>query len=798
MELGALSLRIQTEGDAQVLSSLNRIDAQAKKTSASTIQGATASAAANKALSRSISESTAIFSLQGRTADVTNKQMVAALRQNAAAQLQWMQTVGASEKQLLQFAAAVQTFEKRVDAASKATVAMSPKVRQGAGALTALAIAASTGDGSIRGIATSAGIAASVMAETFGPAKWAAYASGIGAAVLVLTALVGIMERMSRAKPISDAVKLRLENTQTIEDATAKLDQLRRKADEAAKAFEELSGVRALLSPPDERFGGATGILRQLRAKNEMEQAQKEVEDFFRGTVIPMRRQQERAAQDARLDEIARGAQRELALYTAKFATEAAREQAAFAAGERSLSKHFDVGQSIIEAGVEKEQQALETELRAVRAEARPTDTEADRLTRLSRIRDLESQIQQVAARGQQSVIELTAQRAAAERQLADQVRQYNAQALTAAGRTLEARLQQIDAEAEARRRLPLQADETAEQREASIAAVTAALKTQARLQQAQTDLSRLQTDLDTRRQGVQNRLAANKINEREAAEEIRDIERSALPTLQQMVTLALQFAAALGDEGAVASLRQLEAQFEGLGTLLTPLQQRMKEILSGIDQSLGATVIAAGDRIRQMIAEAGGKITVQVVIDAEALLASAQQVDEVFKRFGAGFGATLVDSIAAAASGGSGKDVLLAGLGGIFQEMGKALLIHGLTMSKLLPALLNPFTSGPAAIAAGVALTALGAALGAAAKGGRVSAGGTQTVGGGTPISISRLIVDPNAGVRDRVGRSMSTGMAAAVGAQPQIIKVIGINTPEGQSLIGTSNARYNARGGR
>ncbi len=788
-ELGALTLRIQAEGDQQVVASLNRIDAAAKATDV------TASTAA-KALNT-----------LGISAKVSGGQIIVAEQQVAAA-AGIVQKLGSTavvtSKDMYTLAGATQAVTQAQTGVAVSTgkaeqrvVAMSPKVRQGAGALTALAIAASTGDGSLRGIATSAGIAASVFAETFGPAKWAGYASGIGAAVIGLVALVGIMERMSRAKPISEAVKMRLENTKTIEDATQKLDQLRKKADEAAKAFEELNGVRKFLSPPDERFGGATGVLRQLRAKNEMEQAQKQVEDFYRETFIPMQREQTRAAQDARLDEVTRGAQRELALYSAKFATEQAREQAAYATGQRSLADHFATRQSIIEAGVAAEQRALETELKAVRAEARPTDTEADRLQRMSRVKDLESQIQQVAARGQQSTIELTAQRAAAERQLADQVRQYNAQALTAAGKTLEARLQAIDAEAEAQRRRPLQADETSEQREASIRAVTDALKTQARLQQTQTDLARLQTDLDTRRQGIQNQLAAGKLTERQAAEAIRDIERSSVPTLQSLVDRAIAFAAALGDEGALTALRELQAQFEGLGTLLTPLKQRMQALFNNIESSASATMAAVADRIRQMIAEAGGVITVDVVLKAEALTAAASRVDSLFANLGEGFGSTLADSIAAAASGGSGSKALLAGLGGIFSEMGKALITYGLTMTGLMPLITsNPFTSGPAALAAGIALSALGGALGAAASG-RGGGGGGRSLAAANPqpINISRLIVDPNAAQRDRVSRSASGTMAVAGAAPGQTLQVIGINSPQGQQLIGTANDRYTRR---
>ena len=128
---------------------------------------------------------------------------------------------------------------------------------------------------------------------------------------------------------------------------------------------------------------------------------------------------------------------------------------------------------------------------------------------------------------------------------------------------------------------------------------------------------------------------------------------------------------------------------------------------------------------------------------------------------------------------------------------MGSALITYGLTMTGLMPLITsNPFTSGPAALAAGIALTALGAALGAAA-GGKGGGGSTQSLAAATPqpINISRLIIDPNASMRDRVGRSAAGTMAIAGAVPGQTIQVIGINSPQGQQLIGTANDRYSRR---
>lgn len=91
----------------------------------------------------------------------------------------------------------------------------------------------------------------------------------------------------------------------------------------------------------------------------------------------------------------------------------------------------------------------------------------------------------------------------------------------------------------------------------------------------------------------------------------------------------------------------------------------------------------------------------------------------------------TMEDAVGTIFSGGfaaAGK-AALKGLGNILASMGKNLISSGLAMLNLLPALSNPFTSGPAMIEAGAVLLALGSALGGLMSGGSSSSGGS---GGG------------------------------------------------------------------
>src|SRR5262245_673438 len=62
--------------------------------------------------------------------------------------------------------------------------------------------------------------------------------------------------------------------------------------------------------------------------------------------------------------------------------------------------------------------------------------------------------------------------------------------------------------------------------------------------------------------------------------------------------------------------------------------------------------------------------------------------------------------------------DVILGGLGAILKRMGEAMIAQGLVMIKLLPFLMNIFTSGPALVAAGAALIPLGGPIPSIADG--------------------------------------------------------------------------------
>lgn len=715
-ELGALSLRIQSEGDDQVLSTLRRVDSEARKLGATPLSmyfekagssaakgmgqaatGATKASAAESALNKEIAEGTRLWTLHARAIELTSKAAVAELRASAAAQQQWLKSINASTEAQTRFNLSVQQFEKRVAAANVQVATMPRNLRAGSSAMVALAIAATGGGTSLRELANSAGLAATVVADLFGPAKWAGYAAGIGAAVVGITALVGIMHRLAQAKPISDVVTKRLENTQTLDDANVKLEQLKRRAEAAQQALADAGKVD--LVP-------FRGLFRMFRAQSEFDQALKQVEEFTE-RVATMRREQAQEARNARTDATVAAAERTNDLLQTAFSAQLGREQRLYDRGLINLKTFYERRSEIINRQTANEITALEKTAAAIRASARPTDKEADRVQRATQLADIEARIEQARIRGGQAQSDNAEQRRLAEKQLTEFILASEAKIADARGDFHADRKQQIAKEAEAFRLAVLQQTGDAE--------------------------------------------------------------------------LAAQRARELSD---------------ALTRLLDPLNQRMRQVFQAIEASATGTMQAVRQRIEQMLQATGGEVTIDVVLNAEALVASAQRVDNLFADLGGQLGSTFADAIAAAAGGGSGKDAILKSLGGIFGEMGKALIIYGATMSGLLPSLLNPFTSGPAAIAAGIALTALGAALGAAASGSGGATSSGRVAAASQNISISRLVIDPNASLRDRVGSaSRSLSPAAAVGGQT--IEVIGINTPRGQELIGTASGRYQGRGG-
>jgi hypothetical protein len=780
-ELGALSLRISEQGGEAVLSKLKAIDGAAKLTSQSATPlsqyfkraGADASSglgkatAASKALNKEIADGTRLFALNARTVDVTSKAAVSELRATAAAQREWLVSVGASTEQQERFNASVQRFEQRVARGGVAVAATTPKFRSGASALAALTIAATTGGGSLAGMATQAGLVGSVMASEFAPAKWAGYAAGIGAAVVAITALVGII------------AKLHAEASKPRELITGHIDAIRLRSlaeDEAARRRKALDEARERQSnlPP-----GLTveTIRNQLRAKAELNRAEAEFAAANK-KLADLTGDAIKDGAEVTKQAIVQAAEATRTVRLSELAKDQASVEAQFAEGNATLAQQYDERRRVILEGAKLERAALEA-ARAQKLKAIPGETEAEAGTRQLEARQIQTEITALANATAARLTALDQQRAADERALTAKVLGYQIQLEQFSDTAFQKRMEQINAEDAERRRALAQRGNATQQELADLDALTEKQKAHLFLQKAQADLSRLREDLTLRIAEVENRRLAGLLDEEEASREIADIQRSALPTMQEAVNRAIEWAEKMGDQGVLGALKAIKAELA-------------QPILLNID--IQTDLITK--RLNKAIERIQGEVNSKVLSEAEGRKLVAQE------KFGAGFAGALSESIAQGAGAAlQGKNPLQA-LGQALSSSFGSLLVdvgtHWLKASLIMAKLQAFFVANPlAAAGAAAALIVFGTAIG-----GRSGGGGGGGVGGGgstapTPISISRLIVDPNAGVRQRIasaGQQSVTGPATHPLAG---VALLAVDKPQGAEYLALRVASYQGRGG-
>jgi hypothetical protein len=161
-----------------------------------------------------------------------------------------------------------------------------------------------------------------------------------------------------------------------------------------------------------------------------------------------------------------------------------------------------------------------------------------------------------------------------------------------------------------------------------------------------------------------------------------------------------------------------------------------------------------------------------------------AKRVSRSFQNLGGDLGQALAFGFGAAlAAGIQGKNpfsafgkAILGGLGSIFTQMGSELIAYGVIMLNLLPFLSNPFTSGPAAIAAGAALVALGSVLGGIATGSKGGKGGSGGSGGLEDKTTRITLTQDGLGGRN-APRHDNGGLT-----------VLGVDSPKGQRVLATA----------
>jgi len=286
-----------------------------------------------------------------------------------------------------------------------------------------------------------------------------------------------------------------------------------------------------------------------------------------------------------------------------------------------------------------------------------------------------------------------------AEEKNADLIVRDEERVRAARGETFEATLAAIgrEAEADARRR------QLAGESTASILAheqqYVSTLTAEATAKDRTAEADRILNGLALTKRQIQQQVDQGQLTEQQGADAYAAAQAKALPPLKEILATIAEIAAILHDPALADKVIELQ----------------LKIVKAGGGELKGAK--SALDDLKQ-------------------------QVTDEFAHLMPDLSNVLGDTLGAAFSGGmqnAGK-VALQGLGQIMESMGKTLLAYGLAMVGLLPALSNPFTSGPAAIAAGVILTALGAALGAIASGGSSGGAGGGSAGVGPQDTTTNI----------------------------------------------------------
>lgn len=397
-----------------------------------------------------------------------------------------------------------------------------------------------------------------------------------------------------------------------------------------------------------------------------------------------------RRAAAARASALTAAAQLELDVQRAKWAKARAIDEAAYGEGLRSLDTYFSNRRLEMERSAERELRALRIERGAVTS-VEPED-DAGRIQQRTEIARIDGQIsiRQIAL--EQERAELAAEELNTRRQLTEQRVQAETRILELTGRHREATQRGIDEEVRRYGILLGQLGIVGDERDRLVAAFREPLELRADFDEAQREAQGVLQDIAAVRQQVEQDVQRGILSQADGQRIILDAERARLGVLSTIADRMEQFAEALKDPELLAAVRALRGELGGLAIEITP----------------NVRLAQTRDQLKQSI-------------------------DEQFANIGPALGGILATALGTAFAEGTGRagDVLLGALGGLFQQMGSALITYGMTMVKLLPALENPFLSGPAAIVAGGLLVALGGTLSGIA-GGR----GTSSRGSGVSIT--------------------------------------------------------------
>lgn len=242
---------------------------------------------------------------------------------------------------------------------------------------------------------------------------------------------------------------------------------------------------------------------------------------------------------------------------------------------------------------------------------------------------------------------------------------------------------------------------------------------------------------------------------------------------LARDLAAATKLAVQQGVEDAEVTYQAQHAILDGLLPTREQIAEGIRQVAEQIKEAIANDpVLRAADAAKQMGAQMGHMI-------ADGIAGS------LVSALDAGFEKAFSGSGAVGFIEGFGQAILGA-LGSLMEQMGGALISYGVAMAIFADGMTNPFTSAPAAIAAGAALVTLGAALNAAVRG---HGGGGGNYSGGYSSStglasiIDRGIINPDTyssrSAKDITPRQPVTVNATIIGkddpnAQRQIAEIV------------------------
>jgi hypothetical protein len=261
-----------------------------------------------------------------------------------------------------------------------------------------------------------------------------------------------------------------------------------------------------------------------------------------------------------------------------------------FAKGLIDLRAFYAAKTETVADGIKAEQAALIKERDALAATPLDKDTPGAELKRKSDIAAINAQIAKIGVDGQTELLGLVEQERLARQRIADEVRGFQEQILKAQGNDAAAAQQAITTQVN---KFVLALQQQGGHTGADITAQATQLRD---LLQARADFAQLEkrasqetADIDRQRAAIQLQANLGLISERDATDQILALDKSRVPTLENIADRMDKIAHDIGDPALIESAEKFRASFAGVGVSVTEAQLKLanlKETLLGAAQS--------------------------------------------------------------------------------------------------------------------------------------------------------------------------------------------------------------------